>query len=63
MNVEQQAINWLAKLARRLANANQEGLDRGDYKLIEEYVKGKVDAYNFMADCIQEYVKEDANND
>lgn len=63
MNEEQVAINYLAKLARRLANANQEGLDRGDYKIIEEYVKGKIDAYNFIADCIQEYVKEDINND
>ena len=63
MNKEQEAINYLAKLARRLANANQEGLDRGDYKLIESYVKGKIDAYNFIADCIQEYAKEDVNND
>lgn len=63
MNIEQEAINWLAKLARRLAKANQESLEKGDYKLIEEYVKGKVDAYNFMADTIEEYVKEDVSND
>lgn len=63
MNEEQIIINYLAKLARRLANANQESLDRGDYKLIEEYVKGKIDAYNFMAGCLEENVKEDVNND
>lgn len=63
MNEEQIIINYLAKLARRLANANQESLDRGDYKLIEEYVKGKIDAYNFMASCLEENVKEDVNND
>ena len=63
MNSEQEAINWLAKLARRLAEANQEAVDKGDYKLIEEYVKGKIDAYNFMADAISDYVKEDVNND
>lgn len=63
MNEEQIIINYLAKLARRLANANQESLDRGDYKLIEEYVKGKIDAYNFMAACLEENVKEDVNND
>lgn len=63
MNEEQEAINWLAKLARRLAKANQESLEQGKYDLIKEYVNGKIDAYNFMADTIEEYVKEDINND
>lgn len=63
MNEEQEAINRLAKLARRLAKANQESLEQGKYDLIKEYVNGKIDAYNFMADTIEEYVKEDINND
>ena len=63
MSIEQTIINVLARMARRLAQSNQEDLDKGEYDLIKEYVKGKVDAYNFMANLIDEYVKEDVNND
>lgn len=63
MNIEQEAINWLAKLAKHLADKNQECMDRGDYDNIKDYVRGKIDAYNFMADAIADYVKEDVNND
>lgn len=63
MNTEQTIINALARIARRLAQSNQEGLDKGEYNAIKDYVRGKVDAYNFMANLIDEYVKEDVNND
>ena len=63
MSIEQTIINALARMARHLAQSNQEDLDKGEYDLIKEYVKGKVDAYNFMANLIDEYVKEDVNND
>ena len=63
MSIEQTIINVLARMARRLAQSNQEDLDKGEYDLIKDYVKGKVDAYNFMANLIDEYVKEDVNND
>lgn len=63
MSTEQTIINTLARMARRLAQSNQEGLDKGEYNAIKDYIRGKIDAYNFMADIIDEYVKEDANND
>lgn len=63
MSIEQTIINALARIARRLAQSNQEELDKREYALIKDYVKGKVDAYNFMADLINEYVKEDVKND
>lgn len=63
MNTEQTIINALARIARRLTQSNQEGLDKGEYNAIKDYVRGKVDAYNFMANIIEEYVKEDVNND
>lgn len=63
MNTEQTIINALARIARRLAQSNQEGLDKGEYNAIKDYVRGKINAYNFMADIIEEYVKEDVNND